>query len=571
MRYLLFFLLSSLAYLQYRWIDQMSVSEKVRMENLFELAGQQAIQQIHGELFYLVQSFRSGQSGREPSRGEEGGLLSSQDLPDVVARSISQWKELAMFPELLKDVYLIRKLDRESDLDSLRKWDEQTGQFEMTTWPQDLARPQLGDIRDRLFHRMSRVPDGSMEGPPPNRFRHIQPELPGIFIPVLLQEEGDTETQTMGRMRRRGPKHGPRVSFLLVLLDRAVLLDSFFPHILTTMAGDAPEHTIAGRILNEHGQPLAAFPMDLSVQGQAPLFSQSLFVLGRGSKPSGPSAGWTLELYHLNGDLNSVIREFRMRNMVLAMLIIGLVAMAVWLVIQNSRKSQRLAQKQLDFVAGISHELLTPLAGVCSAGQNLAQGVVREKAKIQAYGDMIEREGKRLSGLVTQILTYARMESGEPLSEFETVDLADFIQGVLNQANHLLLRHEMEVDFQPSQGRLLVSCDVRALERVVWNLLENACKYAKSGKRILIVLEGHGRESKLRFVNYGPQIPQDEIKTLFEPFQRGRGVAASNVPGSGLGLHIVRRIVELHRGKVDVESTPDQTTFTVLLPIVEKG
>jgi len=236
------------------------------------------------------------------------------------------------------------------------------------------------------------------------------------------------------------------------------------------------------------------------------------------------------------------------------LLLLGAVA---WQLVATARRAERLARQQMEFVAGVTHELHTPLAAICSAGSNLADGVVAEPDRIRSYGDMIRKEGQRLTRTVDQVLEFAGIQSGERAYRMRPLAVQDLVASVLAQ-NALVLRESgLVVESDLPETLPPVDGDEAALRRALDNLVANAARHARAGGWLGVSarLAGGGRQVEILVSDRGPGIPRAERQRLFEPFFRGSASeAAGGGKGTGLGLSIVRHVAEVHGGSVSVES-----------------
>src|SRR4029079_6267033 len=128
----------------------------------------------------------------------------------------------------------------------------------------------------------------------------------------------------------------------------------------------------------------------------------------QGSQPA-----WRLLVKHPSGSLERAVNAVRRRNLIVSSSILGILGISVGFLVLSTRRAQDLARQQLEFVATVSHELRTPLAVIRSAADNLADGVVNDEARIRQYGQLVRREGLRLTDLVEQILEFAGLQSGQ--------------------------------------------------------------------------------------------------------------------------------------------------------------
>lgn len=240
-------------------------------------------------------------------------------------------------------------------------------------------------------------------------------------------------------------------------------------------------------------------------------------------------------------------------------------AISIGAFVDSARRAQLLARQQMEFVASISHELRTPLTVICSAGDNLAGGVVKSDAQVKRYGNLVRSEGRRLADMVEQILGYAGIQKGR-LPAREPVELGNVVDSAIHASSQILQNNGVTVVRDVEDGLPPVSGDAASLSHTVQNLLTNAAKYGGDWVRVQASSAGNG---KVRIVveDRGPGIEPAELRHIFEPFYRGKKAVDDQIHGTGLGLSLVKRIVEAHSGKVSAESTPGKgTRFILELP-----
>ncbi len=345
--------------------------------------------------------------------------------------------------------------------------------------------------------------------------------------------------------------------------------------------GPPPAHRAAGGAGGGRG---AAAGPTLSFTSRGPdtprnLTGYSIVVqTARGSSDSNvlrlsttASAPWTLVLQHTAGSLDAAVSNARRRNLWMSFGILSVLVAGVGIVLVNAQRSERLAAQQMDFVATVSHELRTPLAVIRSAAQNLAAGVVNEPAQAKRYGDLIETEGRRLTDMVEQVLEYAGLAGGRRPRAARPTDVRAVVLDVVASCAELPEAAAVEFDVDVPADLPLIVADEEALRRAVGNLITNALKYAAAGGWIGVRAQPASprgqREVQIAVSDHGPGIDAADAAHLFEPFYRGRRALERQIHGNGLGLSLVKRIVEAHGGRVSVSSTPNEgATFTLFLP-----
>lgn len=292
----------------------------------------------------------------------------------------------------------------------------------------------------------------------------------------------------------------------------------------------------------------------------------------RGTRGRSERGLWEASVGHRGGSLEQVVAHVRRRNLAISFGILLLLGASAAMILTSSQRARRLAEQQVEFVAGVSHELRTPVAVVCSAGENLADGLVRDPAEVRLYGATIRDEGRRLAEMVEQVLEFAGITSRERLRTREAVHLASIVQDAVKASQVILTESAVEVAVDVPSNIPAVLGDAAALRRAVQNLVQNAARHAAAGRWIGISAQrAQSRGSgmvRLTVRDRGPGIARADQARLFEPFFRGRQALTSGISGSGLGLSLVKSIVESHGGSVEMETAAGAgTAFTLILPI----
>lgn len=252
-------------------------------------------------------------------------------------------------------------------------------------------------------------------------------------------------------------------------------------------------------------------------------------------------------------------------SVVMMLLLIGGIVMAL----RTVSRSMKLSQMKADFVSNVSHELRTPLASIRVFAEFLRLGRVKDHKKIQEYGEYIENESRRLTQLINNILDFSRIESGQKTYHFEEANVVEIVDETLKSFDVRLSQTGFKVTLEiPDEPLPPAKIDSSALAQALVNLLDNAAKYSGEEKMIQVRV---GRKEGFLTVAVSDQgigIPLPEQAKIFEKFYRVSTGLVHDVKGSGLGLSIVKHIVEAHQGKVTVRSRHGEgTTFTMYLPI----
>jgi signal transduction histidine kinase len=275
-------------------------------------------------------------------------------------------------------------------------------------------------------------------------------------------------------------------------------------------------------------------------------------------------AHWRLLIKHPSGSLERAVNAVRRRNLAISSTILGVLALSVGFLVVSTRRAQALARQQLEFVATVSHELRTPLAVIRSAADNLADGVVHDDDRIRQYGQLVRREGLRLTELVEQTLEYAGLQSGQRTITARPVEVGRLLREVTAAAPA-----GMTMDVQIADNLPAVAGDEAALRRVFQNLVGNAIKYGAEGRWVGVTATFSASTLEVRVSDRGIGIAAADQGRVFDPFYRAPDVVAAQIQGAGLGLSLVKRIVEAHAGRITLKSAPGEgSTFTVALPVL---
>ncbi|MGH9754944.1 MAG: sensor histidine kinase [Blastocatellia bacterium] len=282
---------------------------------------------------------------------------------------------------------------------------------------------------------------------------------------------------------------------------------------------------------------------------------------------------WRLIVTHRAGSLEAAVTSARRRNLAISFGILLLLGASVGFIMLSSRRAQRLATQQMEFVAGVSHELRTPLAVICSAAENLADGVIDNRDQIKRYGGLIRDEGRRLTGMVEQVLEFAGAQSGRKNYELRPTDLNRIVEDAITACRLQLAEGGFEIERKITAHLPVVKADAAALGRAIQNLLGNAMKYSGDSRWIGLSAESvktaDGEEVQIIVSDRGLGVAPSEQERIFDPFYRGKAAQAARIRGNGLGLSLVKHIIAAHGGRVSVESKIGQgSVFILHLPIL---
>ena len=256
-------------------------------------------------------------------------------------------------------------------------------------------------------------------------------------------------------------------------------------------------------------------------------------------------------------------------NMGLSALLSAALVAGVLLALRAASREMKLSRMKSEFVANVSHELRTPLASIRVFGELLRLGRADNPQKAREYGEYIETESRRLSQLINNILDFASIESGRKTYHFERCDVREVVCETLKTFGVRLRQNGFNIHLEGADTPLPPArIDAGAIAQSLSNLLDNAVKYSNGKKDVIVSLRRDGDWIVVSVTDQGIGIPRDEQRKIFDRFHRVSTGLVHDVKGSGMGLAIVRHIVEAHRGRVTVESRPGEgSTFSIQLPV----
>ena len=573
-----------LATLQYRWVGRISDAERERTTAMLHARAAAFADDFDREITFAHSLFHL-----EPFAAGD-----REDVAGWLAARSARWRAAARHPQLLQDIYVVGR--RTGAPSALSRYVPATGALEAVPWPASLS---------GIRHHLQGAPRAARDST--GRFvvrvmsDLLWEDVPALLVPMPLGLE----------VLERGvpPPDLPAVASLILILDRGYLVREMLPALaqqhfrgiegdvdyrLSVVSGrtggtiyssgprapGAPDVTAAFFRVRpqEFSQVVADVRRFVAASGPgdgvpdrgalAPARERTM--VATLVAPAAPShAGWRLHVTHPSGSLDRAVAAARRRNLAISGSILGVLAASLVLVMVSARRAQELARQQMEFVAAVSHELRTPLAVIRSAGDNLADGVVEEAAQVRRYGSLVRDEGRRLTDMVEQILELSGLQSGQRAPARAPVRVQDVVDSVLGASESLLAGAGLRVECDIPGDLPPVAGDDAALRRVFQNLVGNAIKYGARGGWLGVTAEVSGAHVLVCVSDRGIGIDPAHQPRIFEPFFRAPDVIAARVQGAGLGLSLVRRILDAHGGDISVRSTKGAgSVFTVRLPVL---
>ena len=586
-------ILIALAVLQYRWSGQVSEAEQERM---------------HTSLLASINQFRL-QFNHE---FRQLGFLLQPDSTVLMQRD---WKSYAANCDAVlrrSDRHLIRKIylwtagiNGDSQLFELNR---EVKAFEIAPWPSGF---------ERIKTRYSRFFISPLRPDP-----EIRPFMWTVFyqIPLMIQP--------LIAFQAFPDSPGPGIQltgFLLIELNQETIRNELLPELAKKYFGGADgfiyQIAVAGGqgadsllYLSDPQLTLAAFAradariglfeksrerfgpmnpgggrgMEPPKRGMRPTDQAGPPPARSGLRPEPPAPqertglapilsedeepGWELMAKHREGSLEAAVAGIRRRNLAISLGSLLLLAMSMAFIVVSARRAQRLARLQIDFVAGISHELRTPLAVICSAGDNLAEGVIEDSSRsARKYGELIRNEGRKLAGMIEQILQFASLQRTRSQLNLRPEHINEIADAALAQSQSAIAAAGFSVEKTLAQDLPRINVDVVVLSQAIQNLIQNAVKYSGESRWLAVrtaqASVKRGTEVRLIVEDRGIGIESEDLTQIFKPFHRGSVAAAAQIHGTGLGLFLVREALVSMGGSISVKSTPGKgSVFTMHFP-----
>ena len=591
-------LLGLFATLQYRWLGQISEGERERLQRLVESDTDRFADDFNREIQNAYFNFQMS-----------AGVWREQNWNEFNQRLIF-WRGKAAYPNLIRDFYFAEA----GEAQNLLRYNSETGAFEAAQWTEELSllKPSLAD--EKAFQPADTrlpallMPIHEAEKTSINEFtiRTESAAKTGIKMPVSKIEL---------------PK---RYGVLVIRLDENVVKNQILPDLVKKYfsASESADYSLA--VTGEQKQIVFQTGDVKTTDASAKLFDLApenyMFFANREllskidgerkkgemvfkrfetktsrqmvvtrenggnrevevlasepqqgrvrilSRQGGEAGNWTLNVQHSAGSLEQFITRTRQKNLAISFGILSLLAVSVLLIFLSAQRAKRLAQRQINFVSSVSHEFRTPLAVIYSAGENLTDGVVRNENQISQYGNLIKREGKKLRSMVEQILDFAGANSGKKKYDLREADLREIVENALAECRSLIDEKGIVVESEIAENLPPIVADKNALSQALQNLIGNAVKYSNGEKWLKISAKNGGGKVKIAVEDKGIGIAKADLKHVLEPFYRAKAVVDEQIHGNGLGLSLVKQIVDAHKGELKIESELEKgSRFTIEL------
>jgi len=278
--------------------------------------------------------------------------------------------------------------------------------------------------------------------------------------------------------------------------------------------------------------------------------------------------GVRLQLRYRDRSIEQEVRRLAIAKTALIGFIDVMLLAGIGLVWANVRRELRLSRLKSDFVANVSHELKTPLALIRLYAETLELGRVPNQERKGEYYRVINKESRRLTQLINNILDFSRIEAGRKEYRLVPSDIGAVVRDVVESYRFAIEKLGFTLELEPGEDLPELELDPEALSQALINLLNNAIKYSPEHKAITVSVRRELDRVLLSVSDRGMGIPRSEHRRIFEKFYRVETSLVHTTKGSGLGLALVQHITEAHGGHVELSSTPGEgSTFTLSLPV----
>ncbi|MFN7371133.1 MAG: sensor histidine kinase [Cyclobacteriaceae bacterium] len=269
----------------------------------------------------------------------------------------------------------------------------------------------------------------------------------------------------------------------------------------------------------------------------------------------------------LGTSLSKIVRERTTTNLILLLGMAVVLLVAVFLAFRSVRQEVQLVQNKAEFVSNVSHEIRTPLALISMFAETLEMGRVPTEEKKKEYYSILHKETQRLTAIVNKILNFSQTEAGKKTLHPERLSLTKEVHEILYTYDFHLKNKGFIYEFRAPE-EAWVMADKAALTEVIINLIDNAMKYSPNTRRIELTAGTDGKKVYLAVRDFGVGISRADQKHIFDKFYRVSTGNLAKASGTGLGLSLVKQLLEQQNGQISVYSDVGKgSTFTIYLPL----
>ncbi|MFC2089020.1 ATP-binding protein, partial [Calditrichota bacterium] len=254
-------------------------------------------------------------------------------------------------------------------------------------------------------------------------------------------------------------------------------------------------------------------------------------------------------------------------SITLILLIFGMF-LGIILVFRDMSREKRLGQLRSDFVSNVTHELKTPLTSIRMFAETMLLGRIKKKKEQQEYLSIIVNESARLTRLINNVLDFSKIEKNKKEYHFELINLSEVIQSAINSMAYWLEEQGFKIEVK-IESDIKTKADGDAIEQAVLNLLSNAMKYSFKRKEINLEVWTENQSINIQVRDKGIGVAESQQKHIFDKYYRAHSGHQGDKGGAGLGLTVIKHIVEAHQGTIKLKSQVNRgSTFTIVLPVI---
>ncbi|MDR3698196.1 MAG: HAMP domain-containing sensor histidine kinase [Candidatus Sulfopaludibacter sp.] len=566
----LFILCGILGFLQYRLIGEVRDAARDRMRG-----------SLRASLIRVSQEVDSETAGAIAAIAPQGSQPDAAAVEQQTRARYEQWKQSSRHGQMFRRVALVFPQGTVLQLRSIEPADAVVN----GVWPASLL-----PLRHRLENNLNSHLRPGEGGTPPDMNMRRDQEGYTIEVPVF-PAPGPRPSPVLSP----GPFGRHEIAWLIFELNPEYLRGTILPEIVQRQLGSGGSLDYQVEIVSRDNPDSVVYESEAGLSSSVirnadasvPLFDpqfDQIFRGGRGrGRGPGPMAGhgpppdgrWLMYVRHRAGSLEAVVSQARLFHLAVTGFVLLLMIAALAALIRYTRRSQQLAELQMEFVAGVSHELRTPLTVIHTAAYNLRGKLANNPAQVERYGALIQQESGRLKELVENVLQFSSAKAGRVIQDREPLSVESVIEQAVESSKLLIAGAQcvVEKSIAPDLPRILG--DPVALRQALANLVGNAAKYGAAENHWIGIFanpvgENGNRGVEICVADRGPGIPAEEQAQIFDPFFRGARAVQDQVHGTGLGLSLVKRIVEAHGGSIRVKSSPMKgAEFILTIPAVQ--
>lgn len=252
--------------------------------------------------------------------------------------------------------------------------------------------------------------------------------------------------------------------------------------------------------------------------------------------------------------------------------VIVLIAFGIVFILRDISREERVSVMKSEFIANVSHEIKTPIATIRTLSENLNEGWITSEEKQKEYYHLIEREAERLTHLVENILDFSRIERAKKNYRMESASIGEVTKKTVERFRFLVSEQGVKIKESIENNLPMFMLDIESYEQALLNLLDNAVKYSVGDKLIEVSARLQADNIIVEVSDHGIGISRKDCEKIFEKFFRSPMPDGRKIPGSGIGLTLVKDIIEYHGGTIEVKSEIGKgSTFKLSFPLSRKG